>query len=175
VVGLSPAGLFAVQLLHELGAATIVSVDADSAKRNLALAFGATDAMSLEVFTSSVVVDSMSTFNQVFFMSTGNDLLMSSIRAVNHLGIVVVAGSTTEKDFVLSDYYREIIIKESTIIGVNRPAREDWLAAVSMLGRSTMQLQEPSPAISGANAWHRRLNERADSGFVFAPIRTVLE
>ena len=175
VLGLAPAGLFAIQLLRELGAATIVGVDADSVKRDLALTFGASEAMSPEDFTSSVVTDSMSGFNKVFFMSSGNDPLMSSIRAVSHLGIVVVAGPITEKDFVLSDYYREIIIKESTIMGIYRPTRDDWSVAVDKLGRSNMQLQEPRATISGAGARHRRLNEIAETGFVFGTLRTVLE
>ena len=175
VVGLSPAGLLAIQLLHELGAVTVLGVDADPARRGLALAFGATDVMLPDVFATPASLNTVSTFDKVFFMSTGSDLLAASIRAVGHLGIVVVAGSIAERDFVIADYYREIIIKETAIIGVDRPARDDWAYAISRLEHSEMRMQEPLVIISVADQREGRLKELAASGIVFGPICVVGE
>ncbi len=175
VVGLSPAGLLAIKLLHELGAVTVLGVDADPARRDVALAFGATDVMSPDVFATPASLNTVSAFDKVFFMSTGVDLLAASIRAVSHLGIVVVAGSIAERDFVISDYYREIIIKESSIIGVDRPARDDWAYAVARLEHSEMWMQELLATISVAYQRDGRLKELAASGIVFGPICVVDE
>jgi len=57
----------------------------------------------------------------------------SAIRVLGHIGRVVMMRAGGHEPMTIPDYYRQMIIKETAIVGSGRPTRNDLVAAVALV------------------------------------------
>ncbi len=72
--------------------------------------------------------------------------LGSAIRAATHLGTVVTTGPYPGDAAVIADYYREIIVKEMSVIGSGQPSRADMEEALSIVAAWTFNVSPAAAA-----------------------------
>jgi hypothetical protein len=70
---------------------------------------------------------------KILHISKTEGSLGRAIQALAHIGRVVTTDAGGADLMKIPDYYREMIIKETTIAGSGRPAREDLTAAVALV------------------------------------------
>ncbi len=124
VMGLGVLGLTAVQLLRAAGAAPVIAVDPDEARRAQALKFGADYALDpfADNFTSTV--KSLTNGGaKVAIEVTGNGKALDMVLdCMARFGRVALLGCTRHSDFTI-DYYRKVHGPGITLVGAHTNAR----------------------------------------------------
>ena len=59
-------------------------------------------------------------------------------RLVADLGTIVVVGPSDDGALVIPSYYLNIIVKESTIVGISTPSLADWNEALALVRRGAI-------------------------------------
>ncbi len=133
VLGLDTAALCAVQALKIEGVRTVVAADADPAALRIAKTLGADETLAPAEFAALAGVEPDRAADRTVCFAPDNALFAHGIRGTSHLGSLVVAGAMKDEPAVIPDYYREIIIKETTLVGAQRPDAGDWQVAATIL------------------------------------------
>lgn len=124
VKGLGVLGLIAVKLLAAAGAAPIVAVDPDPAKRRKALEIGADYAFDpFEQDFAKKVKKATGGGAKVAIEVTGKGVALDQVLdCMKRFGRVALLGCTRDSDFSL-DYYRKVHGPGITLIGAHTMAR----------------------------------------------------
>jgi len=168
VFGLGPAALCAVRMLKAKGIRTVVAVDADEASQRTALVLGADVALAPVAFEHLATANADQAADRAICFMPDNALLAHALRSTNHLGTLVVVSCMLSEPAVLPDYYREMIIKETTIVGAYRPAAKDWQEAVTILSTSVLDVLGDPTEIAMDAALETRLLQLTDVSLTHA-------
>ena len=126
VMGMGMLGLIALQLLRQAGAAPIIAVDPDPAKREKALRSGAD--FALDPFAPDFAQQAKELTDggvKVGIEVTGNGGGLNGILdCMARFGRVALLGCTRSSDFTI-DYYRKVHGPGITLIGAHTHARPD--------------------------------------------------
>jgi S-(hydroxymethyl)glutathione dehydrogenase/alcohol dehydrogenase len=132
VIGVGGVGMSAVQGASHAGATRIIAVDTVDSKRNLALEFGATDAIG-DLEEAAELARSLTNGNgaDAAIVCVGvvtGDLVAAAFAAVGKGGKVVVPGAAPEAEAHLPVSLLEMIITEKriqgTLYGMTSPTRD---------------------------------------------------
>lgn len=161
------AALSAIAMLSSLHPRSVVAVADDGAFQANARELGASAAFTRDDIESFVAADSAHAVDRALCFDGDNATLAVALRSAAHMGAVVVAGGISGDPVAIPDYYREIIIKETSILGVFRPAQADWAASRDVLSGGTLEALEDesvAPLDATTPARLRELLARGDAG-----------
>lgn len=154
VFGLGVHGMHACQLARALGAGEIHGVDPDPGARASAKAAGVTRVFTPEEYASWLEPEPDRRPERVLHFTSGRGSIGASVRAVAPRGVVVAGGTPDEEPVMIPEYYRQIIIKEATIVGLYSTTRDDWTEAIGRIeaGAVACPTETVTVALSEAGA-----------------------
>lgn len=112
-----------------VGEGEALSVPGDGAEADLARLIAKTSGVAM----ATAGDDRASHPTVVLHLSPGEDALGGAIDTLGRVGRVVTTRAANADPMKMPDYYRQMIIKETAIIGSGRPSRADLAKAAALL------------------------------------------
>ena len=156
VFGLGTAGLLAIQVARAYGARTIHAIDPVTATHAAARKRGAQEALSMENYGRWIRDHSADAPRRILLLTSSPDAFEAAVRVIGQMGVIVAGGDMKVASLRIPDYYLNMIMKETEIVGAQGASEADRIEAVRLVKAGEIQLPPSShnlaPAADGRTA-----------------------
>ena len=140
VFGLGTAGLLAIQVARAYGARTIHAIDPVTATHAAARKRGAQEALSMENYGRWIRDHSADAPRRILLLTSSPDAFETAVRVVGQMGVIVACGDVNVDSVLIPDYYLNMIMKETAIVGAEGASEADRTEAVRLVETGAIRL-----------------------------------
>ena len=140
VFGLATAGLLAIQIAREYGARTIHAIDPVTATHAAARQRGAQVVLSVENYGRWIRDHSAEAPRRILLLTSSPDAFETTVRVVGQMGVIVVGGDVNVGSLRIPDYYLNMIMKETAIVGAEGASEADRTEVVRLVETGAIRL-----------------------------------